>query len=220
VLVGAFPGGGLQYAFWGIAILLDLWAAALGGSAGDWHLRPEHFTERHGLFVIIALGESLIVAAGSVSGAAWEGRLLAIAVLAVAVTCSLWWSYFARAKPVLDRAVERGLPGSMARDAYSIWHFPLLLGVVAYAAAVEEALTHPHEALPLEARLALAAGLLLFIGGLGAALRRATGHFPLRHFLIVLAASMFIAALPGISPLLALGIAFIGVAGAAVVGGT
>ncbi|MGH9463668.1 MAG: low temperature requirement protein A, partial [Vicinamibacteria bacterium] len=62
----------------GFAILLDVIAAAVGGRLEGWNLHPEHFVERHGLFVIIALGETLIVAAGGVTGASWTGELVAI----------------------------------------------------------------------------------------------------------------------------------------------
>ena len=62
------------------------------------------------LFVIIALGETLIVAAGRVSGSLWTAALLVIAVLAVSITCALWWTYFSRAKPILDHAKEYLFP--------------------------------------------------------------------------------------------------------------
>ena len=103
VIVGGLVGGAALYGFWGLAILLDVLAAAVGGQSGGWNIRAEHFAERHGLFVIIALGETLIVAAGGVTGAAWTNEVLRVAVLAVAVTCGLWWSYFPRLKPGLGR---------------------------------------------------------------------------------------------------------------------
>lgn len=58
-----------------------------------WNLRPEHFAERHGLFVIIALGETLIVAAVQVTDGTWTTEALAVAALAVALTCGFWWTY-------------------------------------------------------------------------------------------------------------------------------
>ena len=68
VVFGAVIGGGTQYWFWGFAIFLDLIAAALGGKQAGWNLYIEHFSERHGLFVIIALGETMIVAGIGISG--------------------------------------------------------------------------------------------------------------------------------------------------------
>ncbi len=105
VLAGGLVGGATIYWFWGLAILLDLVAAAAGGQSEGWNIQPEHFAERHGLFVIIALGETLIVAASGVTGEAWTAELIAVAGLAVAITCGLWWSYFPQTKPLLEHAL-------------------------------------------------------------------------------------------------------------------
>ncbi|HEX6314532.1 MAG TPA: low temperature requirement protein A [Gemmatimonadaceae bacterium] len=176
VLIGAFVGGTAQYACWAIAIVLDLLAATVGGSAEGWNLHPEHFSERHGLFVIIALGESLIVAALGLAGVEWPPLKVATAVLAVAITGAMWWSYFVRNRVELDHALERaeGRERSMlARDAYSIMHFPMVLGIIGYAATVEHTLGHPDEPLGTAARALLSASVLLYAGAMAAALRRA-----------------------------------------------
>lgn len=134
VLAGGLVGGSALPWLWGLAILLDVVAAITGGQAEGWNLHPEHFAERHGLFVIIALGETLIVAASGVTGAVWTGELMAVAGLAVAITCGLWWSYFTRAQPALEHAMasRRGAEQSkLARDAFSLLHFLILCGVIA-----------------------------------------------------------------------------------------
>jgi len=105
VLAGAVAGGPLLYWCWGLAILLDLLAAGVGGQLEGWNLHPDHFVERHGLIVIIALGETLIVAAAGLVEAPPTGAALATGVLAVAVTCALWWSYFRRARPAFEHAL-------------------------------------------------------------------------------------------------------------------
>jgi low temperature requirement protein LtrA len=156
-------------------VLLDVAAAAGAGAAEGWDIRPEHFGERHGLFVIIALGESLIVAAAGLTGAERTAQTVAVAILAVAATGGLWWSYFVSAKPALDHALRQRSGGdrsTLARDVYSIWHFPLVFGVVLLAVGIEEAVAHPHEALPVGGSLALAGGVVLFVGSAAAALRR------------------------------------------------
>lgn len=214
VLLGSIVGGSLQYWFWGGAILLDVFAAAVGGQLEGWNLHPDHFGERHGLFVIIALGETLIVAAGRVTDASWTGNLIAVAILAVAITCGLWWSYFPRAKPVLDQAVDsiRGAEQTrLARDVYSLIHFPMLCGIIAYAVAVEETAAHPGEPLLLEARIALAVGLVLFVGGMAVAIRRATGRLLLPRVIITVGTAVVVVALSEVSGLLTLAIAFIGI---------
>lgn len=213
VLMGGFLGGSGQYWLWGLAIVLDIIAAAVSGQAEGWNLHPEHFGERHGLFVIIALGETLIVAAGGVTGVAWTGELIAVAVLSVAITCGLWWSYFARAKPILDHALEAsyGVEQSMlARDVYSLIHFPMLCGVIAYAVAIEEAIAHAHDPLLTGGRMALAVGLALFIGGMGIAMWRATRQLLLPRIILAIVTALVIVAVAGVSPLLSLIIAFIG----------
>src|ERR687895_1200570 len=175
VLIGGVLGGSLLYVFWGIAILLDVFAATVGARSEHWQIHPEHFSERHALFVIIALGESLIVAAAGVASARWTGLLLTTGVLAVAATCALWWSYFVSARGRLEHALAscRGaVQSEMARDAFSLVHFPLLFGVILYAAVIEEAVLHPDHHLAFAARLALGTGIALFVGGTGLALWR------------------------------------------------
>jgi low temperature requirement protein LtrA len=214
VLAGGFMGGTMQYWFWGLAILLDIIAAAVGGQAEGWNLHPDHFGERHGLFVIIALGETLIVAAGGVAGGPLTGDLIAVAVLAVVLTCGLWWSYFPRAKPELDHAMEasRGVEQSMlARDVYSLAHFPMLCGVIAYAAAVEAAVAHPSQPLSFEGRVALAVGLALFVGGMAVAIWRATDRLLLPRLILTVGTAVLVVLVTGVAPLFNLVIALIGV---------
>ena len=175
VAAGGVVGGEEARAWWwAAAVVLDVAAAVGAGAAEGWDIRPEHFGERHGLFVIIALGESLIVAAAGLTGAQRTAQTVAVAILAVAVTGGLWWSYFVSAKPALDHAlVQRSGAdrSTLARDVYSIWHFPLVFGVVLLAVAIEEAVAHPYEALPVGGSLALAGGVVLFVGSASAALR-------------------------------------------------
>ena len=214
VLAGGFSGGAAQYWLLGLAILLDIVAASVGGQLEGWNLHPEHFVERHGLFVIIALGETLIVAASGVIGATWTSELLAITVLVVAITCGLWWSYFTRAKPELDRALEscpETRRPAMARDAFSLAHFPMICGVIAYAVAVEQAVGHPLEPLAFEARVSLAAGVVLFIGAMAFAMWRATCGSPLRRMILSLATGIVIVAWAGVSAPITLTVALIGI---------
>lgn len=215
VLAGGIAGQEAQYWLWGMAILLDVIAAAVGAHMDGWEIYPEHFAERHGLFVIIALGETLIVTASGLAGEAWTAHTCAIAILAVAVTCALWWTYFPRSKPRLEAALAsyKGMQQStMARDAFSLMHFPMMCGVIAYAAAVEETAAHPGEPIGGTARVALALGLLLFVGGMAGAMWRATCGKLLPRVVIVAATAGVIVALEGVDPLVTLGAAFAGIA--------
>ena len=190
VAAGGLVEGEARAWLWAAALLLDVVAAALAGAAEGWDIRPDHFGERHGLFVIIALGESLIVAAAGLTGAELNAQTVAVAILAVAATAALWWIYFVASKPAFDDALNRhrGVERThFARDAYSFLHFPLVFGVVLLAVAIEEAVAHPQEPLPVGASLALAGGVVLFVGSTAAVLRR--GGYPLaRKRLLILAA--------------------------------
>jgi low temperature requirement protein LtrA len=214
VLAGGITGGTLQYWFWGLAIVLDVVAAAAGAQREGLKLHPEHFAERHGLFVIIALGETLIVAAGQVTNALWTSDLITVAVLAVVITCGLWWSYFPRAKPVLDRALESSAGAgrsTLARDVFSLAHFPMLCGVIAYAVAIEEAVAHPDQPLAFVGRVALAVGLVLFIGGMSAAIWRATDRLLLSRIILTAVTAITIIGVTGVAPLITLAIACAGI---------
>ena len=214
VLLGGLLGGAAQFWFWAAAILLDVIAGAIAGRFEGWNLHPDHFAERHGLFVIIALGETLIVAAARVSGATWTSSLLSVAILAVAITCGLWWSYFPRTKPALDRAFEASSgveQTKLGRDVFSFLHFPMLCGVIAYAFVVEEIVAHPGEPLALDGRIALAAGLLLFVGVMAIAIWRATRQILLPRTILVLGTAVAVVAVSGVSGQLSLAIALVGI---------
>ncbi len=179
VVVGALAGGGAQYGWWGLAIALDLLAAGVGGQLEGWNLHPDHFVERHGLIVIIALGETLIVAAAELAGATRTPPAIATGVLAVALTCGLWWSYFGHARLAFEhalRAHEGNTRSCLARDVFSVMHFPMLCGVIALAAGMKEALAHPDVLLAVSVRVALGVGAVLFVCGTGLAVWRATGR--------------------------------------------
>jgi low temperature requirement protein LtrA len=193
VLAGGLAGGSAQYVWWGMAIALDLMAAGIGGQLEGWNLHPDHFVERHGLIVIIALGETLIVAASGLVAAPATGTAMVTGVLAVAVTCGLWWSYFRHARSAFEHelAARQGNARSrLARDVFSVMHFPMLCGVIAMAAATAEALTHPDRPLDANVRLALGGGAVLFIWGTAAAMWRATGRASVWRAVLVPAAAV------------------------------
>jgi low temperature requirement protein LtrA len=208
VLVGAVLGGTPQYAAWALAIVLDLVAAGIGGQREGWNLHPDHFVERHGLIVIIALGETLIVAASGLVDAPATPPALITAVLAVAVTSALWWGYFRHARPLFEHALaaHHGSGRSMmARDVFSVMHFPMLCGIIGMAAATEQALSHPDAPLAADVRAALGVGALLFIGGTALAMWRASGRLPLWRVLLSFVAAVMVYA-AGFQPSVAMAI--------------
>lgn len=176
VLIGGFIDGDGRMWWWAVAVGLDVISAVASGNAEGWDIRLEHFGERHGLFVIIALGESLIVAAGGLANPGRTNETLLVGLFALVITCSQWWAYFTAVKPALEHAVRRQAPQmrtAVVRDVYSIIHFPILFGVVLLAVAIKAAVTSPSIPLSSAAELSLAGGLALFMGGAVTALLRA-----------------------------------------------
>ncbi len=138
VLVGAVVDPTVRPWVWLLAILADLVAAVIAGRNTTWDLNPAHLSERHGLFVIIAIGESLIVAGTAVANDERSLQLAAAAFAAIIVACLLWWTYFGWLKDALEHLYAAAPPernGPLARDAFSLGHFPLIGGIVGFAVA-------------------------------------------------------------------------------------
>lgn len=175
VLVGGFVAPEIRAWFWLAALVADLVSASTAGR-GVWVLEPGHFAERHGLIVIIALGESLI-AAGVASSEVARGVMFAATTAgAVIATCALWWTYFGTLHGRLEERLADQTDvtrGAFARDVFSFWHAAVVAGVIGVAVAFEEAIAHPEEALSTGASLALTLGTGLYLGGLAAAAGRA-----------------------------------------------
>lgn len=174
VLVGGLMGPEIRIWLWLGAFAFDILAAALAGRH-RWVIEPGHFAERHGLIVIIALGESLI-AAGAASAEADRDLTFALSVGgAVVATCALWWTYFGTLHSRLERLLgdqSELAVGKFARDVFSFWHAVVVAGVISVAVAFEAAIAHPEDPLTTGASLALTGGVALFVGGLAAAAMR------------------------------------------------
>ncbi len=177
VAVAALLDGWAQGLVWFVALAIDMAVPFLFGSDG-WHLEPGHFAERHGLIVLIALGES-IVALGAGTSVGLSAGIISAAVLGVALAAAMWWSYFDVGSQMAARRLADTPPGQarneMARDAYSLLHFPIVAGVVLVALALEHVLTHVTEPLDDTASVALGGGIALFLFGQIAFKLRMTG---------------------------------------------
>ena len=181
LLLGALLGGRAQTLLFAAGLALD-WAGTYATSReGDWRIHsPVHWSERYGLFVILVIGESIVAIGAGASGLPISTSLLAGAVLGIVVSLFLWWLYF----DVVSRAAEHvfaRLSGraqaTLAVEAYSYLHFPLVAGVVLAALGVEEVLAHVGETEQLGgfAALALHGGLFLYLLGHVAFKRRLHG---------------------------------------------
>ena len=168
LLGGSFLDPGPRAAVWGIALLLDVGEPYLFGSEG-WHLVPAHFAERHGLIIIIALGESIVaIGAGAESTLTWG--IAAAAALGIAVVAAMWWMYFDIVALVSARRLvraERGkVQNELARDSYSYIHFPMVAGIILVALGLKKTLGHVDDSLDTVTAFALLGGVAIYLLGL------------------------------------------------------
>lgn len=122
------------------------------------------------------------------------------------MTCGLWWSYFRHIRAAFERALAARAGSArscLARDVFSVMHFPMLYGIIAMAAATEEALAHPDQPLAVGVRVALGGGAVLFLCGTAAAIWRATGRMLVWRGVLAPAAAVAVLAV-GASPWVAM----------------
>ena len=166
LLIGAaFTDGLLQGGLWGLALLLDMGGPYLFGAEG-WKLSPSHFAERHGLIIIIALGES-IVAIGVGAEIGVDAGIVAAAVVGMVVAAALWWLYFDFVALVAERRLVHASPGrernEIARDSFSFLHFPMVAGIVLLALGLKKTLAHVDDPLKLVPAAALLGGTAMYL---------------------------------------------------------
>jgi low temperature requirement protein LtrA len=131
-----------------------------------WRLVPGHFAERHGLIVIIALGESIVAIGVGAAGAVNAG-VVAAAVLGIAVAGALWWLYFDVVALVAQRRLTNAAPGrernEIARDSFSYLHFPMVAGIVLLALGFKTTLAHVDDPLDVVPAFAALGGAALYL---------------------------------------------------------
>jgi low temperature requirement protein LtrA len=140
VVAGFLPAGWPRGALWALAVVIDMGAPLVTGT-DDWHVSPGHFSERHGLVIIIALGESLVALGVGVSGADLTVRVVVAVLLGFVAVACLWWLYF----DVVAIAAERRFASApvlernrIARDSYNYFHLPMVAGIVLLALGLKK----------------------------------------------------------------------------------
>jgi low temperature requirement protein LtrA len=165
LVCASFLDGVAQGALWGVALGFDMAGPYFFGVEG-WKLVPGHFAERHGLIMIIALGES-IVAIGVGAEAGLTIGQAAAAVLGVALICELWWLYFDVVALVAARRLAGAAEGrernAMARDSYSYLHLPMVAGIILVALGLKKTLGDVEDPLKTVPAFALLGGVALYL---------------------------------------------------------
>jgi low temperature requirement protein LtrA len=178
LLVAGFLEGNERIAVWVVALSIDYLGPVVIGVGRGWQVAPEHFAERHGLIVLIALGESLI-AIGLGAGFELDTGVIVAAALGIVVVAALWWLYFDVAAIFVRRRLiqAKGLElHRLALHAYSYLHLPMIAGIVLFALGLKTTLDHVGDELETVPAVALCGGAALYLLGHIAFLLRATGR--------------------------------------------
>jgi low temperature requirement protein LtrA len=164
ILAAAFVGEGARAVFWVIAIIA-LYSGPLIDRGQGWRISPAHFSERYGLVVIIALGESIVAVGVAAAGLPPTSEIIATAVLGLAVIGALWWAYFDVFALLAMRQLSEtsGVTRArLARDYYSYLHMPMIAGIVLFALSLETTAHDGREPLGMIPAVTLGGGLSLY----------------------------------------------------------
>jgi low temperature requirement protein LtrA len=175
-IAGGLASGETRVVFWIVALTLDYaaplmryWTPGLGGSdLEEWTIEGSHFAERFQLFVIIALGESIVVTGATASAAGVDRATVVALTVCFLGSAALWWLYFDRVAGFAQaRLADAGdaESGLLGRDAYTYLHIPIIAGIVLGAVGDELVIAHPGADASLFAAFAIAGGPAVYLLG-------------------------------------------------------
>jgi low temperature requirement protein LtrA len=165
ILAAGFVEGDQRTAFWIVALAIDYLGVIVGRGQG-WRLSPGHFAERHGLIIIIAIGESIVALGVGAAGTPLSAGAITTAVVGMTIATALWWTYFDWVAIVVEQQLRRATgaaQATLARDAYSYLHFVMVAGIVLFATSLKKTLAAYDERLDPVPVAALCGGLALYL---------------------------------------------------------
>jgi low temperature requirement protein LtrA len=173
-IAGGFAEGQSRLLLWAVALCIEyisaaarFWIPKYGASrVADWVVEGGHMAERCAGFVIIALGESIVVTGATFSELTWTTETVTAFVSVFLGSIAMWWIYFHRGAEAGSELISRASePGRLARLAYTYLHMPIVAGIIVTAVADELVLKHPHSHSDLKTVLSAIGGPLLFLTG-------------------------------------------------------
>ena len=176
VVAGGAIGGVAQYVLWTLAFAFEWLTPVIRGNSG-FAIAAAHFVERHGLVVLVAIGESVVAIGIGASHLPVDAGLVAVAGLGLGLSVCLWWLYFGGEDARAERALGAMPPVERAWAAltgFGYWHIPMLLGIVTVAAAERRAFAEPFTELSWPLAALLGGGIAVFLVG-DVLFRRALG---------------------------------------------
>jgi low temperature requirement protein LtrA len=171
---GGFAHGSARYLLWLLAVGVDLAGGAVGfatpglgrSRTSDWTIEGGHFAERCQAFILIALGESIVIIGATLDGKPVTAPNVTAFVVAFAGSVALWWVYFDQsAEAAAERIAHSDDPGRLGRSAYHLIHPVMVAGIVVSAAADQQVLSDPSRAASTPAAWMILGGPALFLAG-------------------------------------------------------
>ena len=165
ILASVVFDGATRDLLWLAAVVLD-YSIVLAAGVGGWTVHAEHFAERFGLVMIIALGESIVAIGVGVGDLELGGDVLLASLFGLVVVCALWWAYFDVVAVVAERRFREAVGLEqlrIARDSYALLHLPMIAGIVLFALGVKKVLEHTGDPLKEMPAVALCGGLALYL---------------------------------------------------------
>lgn len=209
-IAGGLLDGQQRLMIWIIAVSLEFAGPGLGffvpglgrSSTADWTVEGGHLAERVGLFVIICLGETLLITGSTFADAVWSLPVILAFTSAFVATLAMWWLYFSRKHDAASKAISQSSdPGALARRAYTYGPLILIAGIIVSAVGDELVLAHPLGAIPAATAFVLIGGPLLFLIGTAVAIFSVWGRWPLSRLLGAAALVALWPAMPILTPL-------------------
>lgn len=210
-IAGAFADGGTRLALWGLAVgietvapLLGFWVPVIGrSSTEDWTVEGGHMAERCGLFVIIALGESILVTGATFAGLSWTAEHVGAFLVAFTGSIAMWVIYFNIGAERASRLIASSKdPGRLARSGYTYLHILIVAGIIVAAVGDELALHHPGDRNSIGTAAMLIGGPALYLLGNMLFKRLSAPNMPLSHMAGLALLALLILAVPVTTPLL------------------
>ena len=210
-IAGGLAEGQSRLVLWAIALVIEyispavrFWIPGYGASSvADWRIEGGHMAERCGLFVIVALGESIIVTGATFAELAWSTETVIAFVSAFVGSVAMWWIYFHMGAEAGSEQLSRSSePGRLARLAYTYLHMPIVAGIIVTAVADELVLKHPNGHSDLKTVISAIGGPLLFLFGTILFKYSFRGFLQLSHGVGIIALCMLAWFAGGLSPLM------------------
>ena len=210
-IAGGLAEGQLRLLLWAIALVIEyispavrFWIPGYGSSAvADWVIEGGHMAERCALFVIIALGESVVVTGATFAELSWSTETVSAFVSVLAGSVAMWWIYFHKGAEAGSEEISRSSePGRLARLAYTYLHMPIVAGIIVSAVADELVMKHPSGHSDLKTVISAIGGPLLFLIGTILFKYSFRGFLQLSHGFGIIALCVLAWFAVGLSPLL------------------